>query len=111
MPIVTSMLSRNWADRAGMDSTPQSGPARSPAKKLSPISETPASLTAATNSSTAESAGTGWSGHGHQNSMASKPAASAAAGRCRQVHFAEQQRAVGGVREVHAHVLTFGLFE
>ena len=45
MPTVTSMLSRNSADRAGMDSTPQSGPARSPAKKLRPIRCTPASRT------------------------------------------------------------------
>ena len=48
------------------------------------MSEAPESLTAVTNSSTAESAGTGWSGQGHQNSIASKPAALAAAGRSRR---------------------------
>ena len=82
MPVATSTLSRNWALRAGMDSTPQSGPARSPPKKFSPIRSTPASWIAATNRSTSRSGGTGWSGHGHQNSMAVNPAAAAAAGRC-----------------------------
>ncbi len=61
---------------------PQSGPARSPAKKLSPIRLTPASRTALTKASTSWSPGVGWSGHGHQNSTAPNPAAAAAAGRC-----------------------------
>ena len=93
MPTVTSTLSRNCADRLGIDSTPQSGPARSPAKKFSPTSCTPASRTARTNASTSASPGTGWSGQGHQNSTASKPAAFAAAGRSssgRSVNSIEQ---------------------
>ena len=81
MPTVTSMLSRNCAARAGMDSTPQSGPARSPAKKLSPTSATPESRTAATNDAISASPGTGSSGQGHQNSIASNPASLAARGR------------------------------
>ena len=57
------------------------GPARSPAKKFSPTSCTPASSIAVTNASTSASAGTGGPANGHQNSTASKPAALAAAGR------------------------------
>ena len=59
----------------------------------------PASRTAPTNSSTVESAGTGWSGQGHQNSIASKPASLAAAGRSRSgssVNSNEQLAAYGG---------------
>jgi hypothetical protein len=41
----TSMLTMN-SPSVGIESTPQSGPARSPAKKFSPIRETPASCTA-----------------------------------------------------------------
>src|SRR6185312_15754577 len=92
MPTVTSMLSRNCCERAGMDSTPQSRPARSPAKKFRPTRRTPASPTARTNASTAASVGTG-SSNGHQNSTAPKPAARAAAGRCsrgRSVNSMEQ---------------------
>src|SRR4051794_6358176 len=83
MPRVTSTLSRNCCERLGMDSTPQSAPARSPAKKLSPASWTPASWTAVTKASTSASPGTGWSGQGHQNSTVPNPAALAAAGRSR----------------------------
>jgi hypothetical protein len=54
----------------------------SPAKKFSPDSWTPASLTAATKASTSVSVGTA-TGNGHQNSTAPKPATAAAAGRCR----------------------------
>jgi hypothetical protein len=75
------MLSRSSADRSGTETSPRSGPARSPAAKFSPTSWTPALRTAPTNASTSPSAGTGWSGHGHQNSTASNPAAFAAAGR------------------------------
>ena len=63
-----------------MDSTPQSGPARSPATKFRPTSVTPASLTAATKASNSRSDGTGVV-NGHQNSTAENPAALAAAGR------------------------------
>ena len=80
MPATTSMLSRNCPLRPGIDSTPQSGPARSPAKKFSPTNATPASSMAATNASTSRSAGTGVV-NGHQNSTAPNPAARAAAGR------------------------------
>ena len=52
----------------------------SPAAKLSPMSCTPASVTAATNRSISASSGTA-TGQGHQNSTASKPACLAAAGR------------------------------
>src|SRR5215475_10228307 len=83
MPTVTSMLSRNCCERAGIDSTPASGPARSPAKKFRPTRRTPASPTALTNASTAASPGTG-SSNGHQNSTAPKPADRAAAGRRRR---------------------------
>jgi hypothetical protein len=81
MPTVTSMLSRNSAERAGQETRPRSPPGMSPAKKFSPISCTPASSTAATNSSTWLSAGTAEL-NGHQNSTASNPASLAAAGRC-----------------------------
>jgi hypothetical protein len=81
MPTATSRLSVNSLLRAGMDSTPQSGPVSSPAKKLSPTSCTPASATAPTKESTAWSDGTGSAGHGHQNSTARKPASYAADGR------------------------------
>ena len=80
MPTATSTLSRNSPARRGMDSTPQSGPARSPAKKFSPTSRTPASSIADTNASTSASPGTG-EANGHQNSIASNPALRAAAGR------------------------------
>jgi hypothetical protein len=66
MPTATSMFSPNSRLRLEIDSTPQPGPARSPAKKFRPTSTTPASLTAATNSSTR---GTDVS-NGHQNSTA-----------------------------------------
>ena len=66
-----------------MDRTPQSGPARSPAKRFSPTRWTPASVTADTNASTSASPGTGVS-NGHQNSIASNPASLAAAGRRRR---------------------------
>src|SRR5580704_3775912 len=79
IPAVTSMLSRNSALRPGIDSTPQSGPARSPAKKFRPASVTPASSTAVVNASTSPSDGTGVA-NGHQNSTAENPAARAAAG-------------------------------
>ena len=52
----------------------------SPAKKFSPISCTPASVTAPTKASTSASAGTAVA-NGHQNSTASNPACLAAAGR------------------------------
>ena len=52
----------------------------SPAKKFSPTSCTPASVTAVANRSTSASDGTA-TGHGHQNSTASNPACFAAAGR------------------------------
>ena len=80
MPATTSTLSRNSALRPGTDSTPQSGPARSPAKKFRPASVTPASCTAVTKASTSRSAGTAVA-NGHQNSTAPNPAARAAAGR------------------------------
>ncbi len=81
MPTVTSRLSRNSAVRAGTDSTPQSGPARSPAKKFSPMSDTPALCTASTNPSSLGRLAPADLGHGHQNSIASKPAAAAAPAR------------------------------
>src|SRR4051794_24085732 len=74
------MLSRNSADRFGQDTSPRSPPGMSPAKKLSPISETPASSTERANASISVSAGTG-SANGHQNSTAAKPASRAAAAR------------------------------
>ncbi len=80
MPAATSTLSRNSCDLAGIDRTPQSGPARSPANRFSPTRRTPASVTAPANRSTSASPGTA-SANGHQNSIASKPAAFAAAGR------------------------------
>ncbi len=80
MPIAASMLSRNCPLRAGIDSTPASGPCRSPAKKFSATRATPASWIAATKASASRSDGTG-PGHGHQDSIAVKPAAAAAAGR------------------------------
>ena len=80
MPATTSMLSRNSVLRPGIDSTPQSGPARSPAKKFRPASATPASSIAVVNASTSRSEGTG-TANGHQNSTAPNPAARAAAGR------------------------------
>ena len=80
MPTATSTLSRNSPLRAGHDTRPRSPPGMSPAAKLSPMSCTPASVTAATNSSISASAGTA-TGQGHQNSTASKPACLAAAGR------------------------------
>ena len=52
----------------------------SPAAKLRPMSWTPASAMVATNRSISASPGTA-TGHGHQNSTASKPAFLAAAGR------------------------------
>jgi hypothetical protein len=52
-----------------------------PALKFRPVSWTPASVMAFSNSETCASEGTELS-KGHQNSTASKPAALAAAGRC-----------------------------
>ena len=80
IPTATSILSRNCPLRAGIETTPASGPCRSPAKKFSATEATPASWIAATKASTSRSGGTG-SGHGHQHSIAVKPAAAAAAGR------------------------------
>ena len=96
IPAVTSILSRNWPLRPGIDSTPQSGPARSPAKKFRPTSCTPASLTAATKASTSRSDGTGVA-NGHQNSTAENPAARAAAGRRSRGSSVNMQRAVDQV--------------
>jgi len=82
METATSRLSRNSAERPGHDTRPRSPAGMSPAKKLSPTRRTPASRSAPTKSSTSASGGTATL-HGHQNSTAVKPAARAAAGRCR----------------------------
>jgi hypothetical protein len=58
IPMATSRLSLNSAQRAGQDTSPRSPRAMSPAKKFSPTSATPASATARTNASTLRSAGT-----------------------------------------------------
>ena len=96
------MLSRNCCERAGIDSTPASGPARSPAKKFRPTRRTPASPTALTNASTAASSGTG-SPNGHQNSTAPKPADRAAAGPLQEGQLGEHYRAVRQVPQRVAH--------
>ena len=83
MPTVTSTLSRNSPVRFGQDTRPRSPPGMSPAKKLRPVSWTPASVTAPTNASTWRSGGTA-STNGHQNSTALNPARRAAAGRSRR---------------------------
>ena len=83
----------------GIDNTPQSGPARSPAKKFSPISCTPASRTAVNEPSISMSAGTGVSGQGHQNSIGVKAGSSSRRGPLQKLYLGEQQRAVGRVRQ------------
>ena len=77
---VTSRLSRSSAARPGHDTSPRSPPARSPAKKFSPTSRTPASVTDRTSASTSPSDGTA-TGNGHHSSTAPNPAARAAARR------------------------------